>query len=239
MTTTGREPSALIGAAVQVMRDLAIHPLALETDGDGTRMLATMRDHALRTRSRGPYSPDNLPPEALEMVEWIGLQFSVRPEPVNLTIEGGGPWPRLLMKLPARRVVVRYVVPEDAPPGYQPEPNNVGLTGDVKLALDYLAASLRTVGERLGREPEVTLALSYPDDPDYERNLAQMPEEFRHLISPVLAVIAVDRRRFSREQRAVHDEALRASTYTDQPLEPRGHRGFTSRIGSARLQVNS
>ncbi|MET7704900.1 hypothetical protein [Micromonospora sp. NPDC005413] len=237
--TTVPEPSALIGAAVRVMRDLAIHPLTLEIDGDGARVLAAMRAEALRTRSRGPYSQDDLPPEAMAMVDWIGLRFSVTSEPVNVTIEGGGPWPRLLVELPARRVVVRYVVPEDAPPGYQPESNNVGLAGDVTIALEYVAKSLRALGGRLRGEPPITLTLTYPDDPDYERNVAQVPEEFRHLISPVLADITVERSRFSRKQRAVHDEALRAAAYTDQPLEPWGRGGLTTRIGSARLRLSS
>ncbi|GAB3934314.1 hypothetical protein GCM10027614_07100 [Micromonospora vulcania] len=146
MTTTGREPSTLIDAAVRVLRSLAIHPLALDIDDDGARVLTAMPDHALRTRSRGPYSEDNLPPEALAMVDWISLKLSVTPEPVNLTIEGGGPWPRLLLELTASRVVVRYVVPEDSPPGYQPEPNNIGLAGDINIALGYLANSLRAAG---------------------------------------------------------------------------------------------
>ncbi|MER5702849.1 hypothetical protein ABT023_13020 [Micromonospora sp. NPDC002296] len=238
MTTTAREPSALIDAAVGVMQDLAIHPLALEIDDDGVRILAAMRGHALRTRSRGPYSQDNLPPEALDMAAWIDLRFSVRAEPVELTIEGGGPWPRLLMQLPARRVVVRYVVPEDAPPGYQPEPNEVTLVGDLRLALGYLASSLRRVGARLGGEPAVTLTLSYPDDPNYERNVTGIPEEFRRLIPPVVSNVRVDRSRFSRKQRAAHDEALRESAYSDQPLEPWERHGFTTRIGSARVQVS-
>ncbi|MEU1752385.1 hypothetical protein ABZ436_06995 [Micromonospora matsumotoense] len=235
---TAAAPSALIDAAVRVMRDLAVHPLSLEIDGDGARVLATMHAHALRTRSRGPYRQDDLPPEALEMIDWLSLRLSVDPQPVHVTIEGGGPWPRLLLELPAKWVTVRFVVPEDAPPGYQPEPNNVGLSGDVNIALEHLANSLRALGGRLRGEPPVTLTLSYPDDPHYERNIAGVPEEFRHLISPVLADLAVDRSRFSRKQRAAHDDALRAAAYTDQPVEPAQGGGLTTRLGTARLRVS-
>ncbi|MBM0278234.1 hypothetical protein [Micromonospora tarensis] len=236
--TAGSEPSALIEAVVRVLRDLAIHPLGLEIDEGGARVLAAMQARALRRRSRGPYTEDNLPPEATEMIEWLGLRLSVRPEPVEVTIEGSGPWPRLLVELPARRVTVRYVVPEDAPPGYQPEPNNVTLAGDVKIALEYLANSLRAVGGRLRGEPPITLTLSYPDDPDYERNVAHVPAEFRHLIAPVVADIAVDRSRFSGKQRAAHDKALRAAAYDDQALKPTTGGGLTTRVGSARLSVS-
>jgi len=236
--TVDSQPSVLIGAVVRVLRDLAIHPLALRIDDGGASVLATMQARALRRRSRGPYTEDNLPPEATEMIDWLGLRLSVRREPVDVMIEGGGQWPRLLVELPATRVTVRYVVPEDAPPGYQPEPNNVTLAGDVNIALEFLATSLRALGGRLRGEPPITLTLSYPDDPNYERNVAHLPEEFRQLIPPVVADLAVDRSRFSRKQRAAHDEALRAAAYDDQPLEPAGG-WLTTRLGSARLRLSS
>ncbi|MFY1626138.1 hypothetical protein ACN261_10560 [Micromonospora sp. WMMD723] len=224
------------------MRDLAVHPLALEIDGTGARVLTTMHAKALRTRSRGPYSPDNLPPEALTMIDWLSLKLSVDPQRVDVTIEGGGPWPRLLLELPDKRVTVRFVVPEDAPPGYQPESNNATLSGDVNIALEFLAGSLRALGGRLHGEPPITLTLSYPDDPHYERNTAGLPAEFRDLVPPVVADLAVDRSRFSRKQRVAHNEALRAAAYDDQPMEPAAGSWFSTRLstrlGAARLRVN-
>lgn len=231
-------PSTLIDAVVRVMRDLAVHPLSLEIDGDGARVLTTMHAHALRTRSRGPYRQDDLPPEALAMIDWLSLRLSVDPQRVDVTIEGGGPWPRLLLELPAKRVTVRFVVPEDAPPGYQPESDNITLSGDVNIALEFLAGSLRALGGQLRGEPPVTLTLSYPDDPHYERNIAGVPEKFRNLIPPVVADLAVDRSRFSRKQRAAHDDARRAAAYTDQPMEPVTGGGLSTRLGSARLRVS-
>ena len=130
------------------------------------------------------------------------------------------------------------MVPEDAPPGYQPEPNNITLSGDVNIALEFLAGSLRALGGRLRGEPPVTLTLSYPDDPHYERHIAGVPQEFRDLIPPVVADLAVDRSRFSRKQRAAHDDALRAAAYTDQPMEPVAGGGLSTRLGSARLRVS-
>jgi hypothetical protein len=239
MATTGQGVSALIDAASGVMTDLAMHPLALEIDSDGTRMLAVMNERALLTRSRGPYSQDNLPPEALEMIEWAALRWSTKPEQPEFTIEGGGPWPALVMVLPVSRVMVRYVVPEDAPPVYQPDPGNVTLSGDIKLTLRFLVDSLRAASRMLGDEPPVALTLSFPDDPDYETHVAGIPDEFRHVIPPVVATIELDRSRCSQEQRAAHDEALRSVAYNDQPVEPLGLEGFTTRIGSARLQDSS
>ncbi|MDG4805584.1 hypothetical protein O7634_02275 [Micromonospora sp. WMMD1120] len=232
------QPSTLIDAVVRLMRDLAIHPLALEIDQAGARVLAAMPAHALRRRSRGPYTENNLPPEATALIDWLGLRLSVRREPADVTIEGGGQWPRLLVELPVTRLTVRYVVPEDAPPGYQPEPNNVTLSGDVNIALEFLATSLRALGGRLRGEPPITVTLTYPDDPNYERNVADVPEDFRRLIPPVVADLAVDRRRFSAKQRAAHDEALRAAAYDDQPLEQAGG-WLTTRLGSARLRLSS
>ncbi|MEU8371825.1 hypothetical protein AB0C22_01740 [Micromonospora sp. NPDC048894] len=235
---TAAAPSVLIGAVVRVMRDLAVHPLALEVDSTGARVLTTMHASALRTRSRGPYRQDDLPPEALAMIDWLSLRLSVDPQRVDVTIEGGGPWPRLLLELPAKRVTVRFVVPEDVPPVYQPDSNNVGLSVDIKIALEFLAGSLRALGGRLRGEPPITLTLSYPDDPHYERNTAGLPQEFRDLVPPVVADLAVDRSRFSRKQRAAHDEALRAAAYDDQLMEPVAGGGLSTRLGSARLRVS-
>ncbi|MFY1587469.1 hypothetical protein ACN267_23495 [Micromonospora sp. WMMD734] len=220
------------------MRDLAVHPLALTIDRAGAHVLATMHADALRTRSRGPYRQDDLPPEALAMIDRLSLRLSLDPQRVDVTIEGGGPWPRLLLELPAKQVSVRFVVPEDAPPGYQPDANNVGLSSDVNIALEFLAGSLRALNGRLRGEPPVTLTLTYPDDPHYERNIAGVPAEFHELIPPVVADLAVDRRRFSRKQRAAHDDALRAAAYTDQVIEPMAGGGLSTRLGSARLRIS-
>ncbi|MGH3940905.1 MAG: hypothetical protein ACRDTG_20155 [Pseudonocardiaceae bacterium] len=68
---TGRALSGVLEAACDVMTDLAIFPLAFEADARGAHLLTVMNSRALRTRSRGPYSPDNLPPEALATAESI------------------------------------------------------------------------------------------------------------------------------------------------------------------------
>lgn len=236
MEAFGRGMSTLIDSAYDVLLNLAIHPLALEIDADGARILAVMRENALLTRSRGPYSEENLPPEALAMAEWVALRWSVKPERPDFTIEGGGPWPGLVVSLPVSRVRVHYVVPEGAPPVYQPDPNNVTLTSDIKLALRFLADSLREAAKTLGEEPPVTLSLSYLDDPDHERQIAALPQEHRHLVPPVIPTLDVGRSRCSKRQRAAHDEAVRSVAYSDQPVEALGRTGFTTRIGFARLR---
>jgi hypothetical protein len=140
---TGRALSAVLEAACDVMTDLAIYPLALDADTGGAHVLAVMGSRALLTRSRGPYAADNLPPEALSTAESIQLRLSMQAERPEFTVEGGGPWPRLVMVLPSRGVLVRYVVPEEAPPIYQPTPNNATLSGDIKLAIRFVARSLQ------------------------------------------------------------------------------------------------
>ncbi|MFF4834866.1 hypothetical protein [Streptomyces sp. NPDC001315] len=231
--------SSLIDAATGVMLELAMHPLTLDIDADGTRLLAMMDEYALLTRSRGPYSPNNLPPEALDTVDWVMLRWSLksRPQRPEFTIEGGGAWPTLAVRFPSAQVFVRYVVPEAVPPElYVPDPGNVTLSGDLRMALKQLADSLRAAGRHLGGEPPVTLSLSYPDDPDHERHVASVHEDFRDAFPPVIATVDVDRSRCSREQRAAHDEALREVTSSDQLVERLGDTGFTTRLGFARLR---
>jgi hypothetical protein len=236
MATIGQGMPALIDAVCGVMTDLAIHPLALEIDGHGARVLAVLPERALARRSRGPYDRDNLPPEVMSMVEWVALRWSGRLEQPEFTIEGGGTWPALVLELPPLRVTVRYVVPEQAPPVHQPARGNVTSSIDVKLALELVGRSLSTAASASGSEPPVSLALSYPDDPDYERNVAQVPADFRSAIPPVVPTIEVDRSRCSPAQRSAHDEALRAVVYDGQRVEPLGYHGFTTRLGSARIQ---
>lgn len=232
---TGPAVSSLIDEASGVLRELAIDPLTLDIDADAVRIVAMMRESALRRRSRGPYTPDNLPPEAMQTVDWVVLRLFSSPEPPEFTVEGGGPWPALLVQLPARRVVVRYVVPEAAPPVYVYGPGDLQPAGGIHLALEKVAASLRTVAERLGGEPPVTVSLSYPDDPDYETNVARFPEQFRDAVPPVLPTFDIDRSGCSAKQRAAHDEALRASTFAGG-FEKLGHTGFTMNLGGVCLR---
>ncbi|ROQ78282.1 hypothetical protein EES39_30705 [Streptomyces sp. ADI92-24] len=223
--------SALLLAASDTMLNLMIHPLALDVDADGVRLLAVMKDHALRTRSRGPYTPDDLPPEAMEMVRSVALRLSQKPEGEAYTVEGGGVWPALLVELPQSRVTVRYMVPEAAPRVYQPDPGDGTLSSNVRSMLKYTAESLRLAGD-----PPVTLRLGYEDDPRYGEFTEHVGQQFRDTIPPVLAVLAMDRSRCSRKQRAAHDAALRRTAIDGQELEPLGRTGFTTRRGWACLR---
>ncbi|TXS71495.1 hypothetical protein EAO69_22105 [Streptomyces sp. me109] len=229
--------SSRIDAAQGIMLTFGIHPLALDIGADGARMTATMNDSALRTRSRGPYSPDKLPPEALEMVDLVLLRWSPRPQP-EFTVEGGGKWPGLLVQFHAEHVAVRYVVPEAVPPDlFVPPRGHVTLSSDIRMALQQLAESLRTAGRRLGAEPPVTLSLSYPDDPDYDEARADsLPEEFRGAVPPVVAALDIDRSGCTRKQRAAHDDALRQALYGGQHWERTGRTGFHVRTGYACLR---
>ncbi|HEX8868968.1 MAG TPA: hypothetical protein VF821_25125, partial [Lentzea sp.] len=136
-------------AACEVMTSLAVYPLIFEAGAGGAFIVATMHENALRARSRGPYSQDNLPPEAMAMIERVALRWSVKPERPEFTVEGGGRWPSLLVHLPASQVTVRFVVPEDAPPVDEPAPNNVGPVGDIKIALRFVAETVRAAAATL------------------------------------------------------------------------------------------
>ncbi|MFB7369482.1 hypothetical protein ACFC0D_06540 [Streptomyces sp. NPDC056222] len=228
--------SVLIESACRTMTKLAASPLALEIAPGGARILAVMREHALERRSRGPYSPDNLPPEAISMVEWIALLWSVESERPDFTVEGGGRWPGLVVTLPVSRVRVHYVVPESATWPYPPDPGNKDFGLHLTLALRYVAGSLREAAGRRGEEPPVALSLSYPADPSYAERLASTDEQFHHHLPSVVPTIEVDRSRCSQKQREAHDKALRAVAYADQEVLPLGRSGFTTRVGLGRVQ---
>ncbi|WP_137990857.1 hypothetical protein [Streptomyces vilmorinianum] len=233
MATEGRKVSELIESACAVMSQLAMDPLALEIDPGGTRLLAVMRESSLRVRSRGPYTPDDLPPEALDMIEWLSLLWSMEPERPHCTIAGGGRWPALVVTFPVSWVRVHYLVPEEAPWAYPPHPGNEHLGTDIKLALRYLAGSLREAARESGDEPPVTLSLSFPEDPTYEERAAKVDARFRDILPTVVPTIEVDRSRCSPRQRAAHDKALRTGAYSNQGVAPLGRTGFTARIGNA------
>ncbi|MFG2606387.1 hypothetical protein ACGFT2_22975 [Streptomyces sp. NPDC048514] len=225
--------SQRIDAARNVMTELAVHLLLLEIDADSARIVAMMDETALRRRSRGPYSQENLPSEAMEMVDWVKLHLYHSPERPGFLVEAGGPWPALLLRFPHSGVLVRYVVPEAAPPVYVAPPGEWDLTGLVLRALEMLSHSLRAVAARFGGEPPLTLSLSYPDNPAYEAERARSSAPDR--VVPVLPTLDIDRSGFSAEQRAVHDAALRAATY-EKWFERLGRTGFTMNTGGARIR---
>ncbi len=227
--------SLVLHGACRVMTDLAIHPLAFDADAGGAQVLAVMDRRALVTRSRGPYDRDNLPPEVRAAADSVALRLSTRPEHAEYTVELDGPWPRLVVVVEALGVLVRFVVPEDAPPVYQPRSNNVTMVGDIKIALGQVASSLEVASRALGGEPPISVTLSYPDDPDHETKVANLPPDFRDLIAPVIPTIELDRSRCGREERAAHDDALRSVAYSGQAVEA-GSGGISTWVGSARIR---
>ncbi|MEV6242451.1 hypothetical protein [Lentzea sp. NPDC051838] len=221
-------------AACEVMTSLALYPLIFEAGEDGVFIVATMHENALRSRSRGPYTPDNLPPEVMAMLQRISLKWSIRPETPEFTVEGGGRWPVLLMHLPVSQVTVRFVVPEDAPPIDEPAPNNVGPVGDIKIALRFVAETLRAAASTVGGEPPVSIRLAHPPNPRYEEDRARMPADFRHLVHSVTPTIELDRSLCGPEQLRAHDAAVKSHSYS-QGVEPLGRNGFALWIGGARV----
>jgi hypothetical protein len=216
--------SAVLTAACDTMTTLGIFPVRFEADAAGARLLAEMPESALRERSTGPYSRENLPPEAVHMVQLVSLRWSSRPERPDLTVGMAGPWPELSLSLPDSRVRVEYVVPEAAPPGWRPERGDATAEIDIKIALEVVARSLGGVGEEL----PVRVSLDYPPDPGYGADPWS--------VLPVVPTVVLDRRRCTPQQRAAHNAALRASVYADQPFDSWGASAFRTRVGSAAVQ---
>ncbi len=231
-----RPLASILEATCDAILDLTLFPSVLEADSNGAYVLGVMGEDALRTRSRGPYTPENLPSEVVSTIRFAALRWSVKPERPEFTIEGGGRWPRLLMVLPHSKVSIRFVVPEDAPPIPQPAPHNAGPGGDIRLALEFVVRTLDATRMRTGKEPPLSLRLGFPEDPDYDSKVASVPDEWADLILPVIPTIQLDRRRCSRGQRKAHDDAVRTVAYTGQTIDPLGRHGFTTWLGSARVQ---
>lgn len=235
----GRSLARVLEAACRIMTKLLIYPLSFHADPAGAEILTVMPAKALLTRSRGPYRAGETPPEPQSTADWISLRWSMEPEPPEFTAELGPQWPRLVVAMPYSRVLVRFVVPEEAPPIYQPTDDSAAgnLASDTMRGLRYVARSLEESSQRLaGVEPPMTVTLSYADDPRYEADLAKVPPDFRHLLTPMLPVINLDRRRCSPRQRQLHDEALRSAGYESQTFHPLGRRGFTTQHDRARVE---
>lgn len=228
-----RSLSSVLIAACETMLTLAIFPMRFEADPEGARILTVMRSDDLVERSVGPYSPQNLPPECLRLIDLILLRWSMRPERPDFTVAGGGRWPELCMDLPDSGVQVWFVVPEAAPPGYQPPAQDVGVASDVRLTLQFLVRSIAATGKDL----PMAVSLHYPPDPDFEARRARMPAEIADLIPPVIPTVELDRRHCRRRQRKAHDEAVRAIAYKGQKIESPDGSGFSTRIGLARLRT--
>lgn len=205
----GPSLAELVRATSDVVTELALHPLTLDLDRGGALISAAMDETALETRSRGPYSPDNLPPEALSMIDHILLRWMSKPERPEFAVEGGGAWPALLVTLPQSRVRVRYVVPEDAPPVYQPDPGNGSMSVGIRMTLRYLADALALLNRNRRAEPPVALTLSYPDDPRYEEHTAGLDGDALDFVPPVVAHFELDGRRLSAREGAALGDALR------------------------------
>jgi hypothetical protein len=231
---SGPNLAELIRATSDVITELALHPLTLDLDRGGALITATMDENALQTRSRGPYSPDNLPPEALSTIDDVLLRWLSEPERPEFAVEGGGAWPVLLVTLPASRVRVRYVVPEDAPPVYRPDPGNGSMSGGIRMTLRYLADALALLNRRT--DPPVALTLSYPDDPRYEEHTAGLDGDALDFVPPVVAHFELDGSRLGARERAALGDALRRVLDGGWNVEPLGPHGLTCRFGWARLR---
>jgi hypothetical protein len=235
--------SAILEASCKIMNGLLLCPCTLRADANGAEMLTTTRPSDLRTRSRGPYPPDaaaDLPPEAASTVRWISLRWDMttlheRPE---VTAKLGGQWPRVELVAPASRVLVQYVVPEDAPRINLPASESAvdNLTSHTMQALRFVASTLAASRRFPGKEPPMTVTLRYADDPAYEAALARTPPNFRELLSPVLPVVDLDRRQCSRRHRAAHDQAMRSVGYQGHRFDPVRRDGFITSYQGARVQ---
>jgi len=212
--------AAVLTAACETMATLGIFPLRFDADRQGARILAVMRSNLLAERSIGPYSRENLPPEGLALAEMVSWRWYMKRERPGITIELGGMWPQVIVLLPDSGVEVLYVVPEEAPPGYQPEPGDVTAEIDLKLALEVVSRSVDIAEADL----PITVTLTCPPDPDPGG------------ILPVIPTLELDRRDCSARQRVAHNEALRVAAYSGQEFQTVGRTGISTRLGCVRIR---
>jgi hypothetical protein len=212
--------SASLTAAAETMTVLGLFPLGLEAGRSGASMLAEMPRSVLTERSTGPYSRDKLPPEAMRMTELIRLRWMSRAERPELALDIDAHWPRLMLVLPASRLEVTLVVPEDAPPGYRPRRGDLTVEIGVKIALTLLAESLRAMPADL----PLTVSLSYPRLPAGRTYGPGLPVE---------PTIELDRRQLSSRDRKRHATHL-ARALDDRP--PIFGRPLDLRAGVVRIR---
>jgi hypothetical protein len=207
---TGGVLAAVLTAACEAMTRLGIVPLRFEADEQRARILAEMPPSALGERSMGPYSADRPPPEAIRMVDLVGLRWWLLPQQPQFTVGMAGPWPELTVTLPTGTVQVRYIVPEAAPGGFQPAGGDLTVQVSVVAALRMVAASLAATEQDL----PVRLRVDHQPEP----------------------VVELDRQRCTQEQRQAHNAALRATAGPDQRFDRLEGTAFRTWRGGARIQ---
>lgn len=222
MPLSALSTASVLAAACETTALLGVFPVRFEAGPGGARVLAVMPAGALVERSTGPYSREDVPPEAVRMVEAITRRWADRPDRPDLTVGMASPWPELTLALPASGVRVVFVVPEAAPPGWRPEPGDSTAEIDVELALEAVARSLAATGEDL----PVRVSVDYPRDPGHGTD----PRS----VLPVVPTVSLDRRRCTEQQRRAHNDALRAAV--PRPFDLLGGTAFTARLGWARIQ---
>jgi hypothetical protein len=158
----GHRLPLVLATATDAMTVLGVHPLRFEADPAGASMIAVMPSAVLYQRSRGPYRAERPPPEAVRLAELISLRYGGRidrPE-LDLDLDLDARWARLrlTMRLPTGTVRITFVVPEDAPPGWQPPAGDVTVPIGLKIALEAIAGSV----QGLGADVPMSVVLSYP-----------------------------------------------------------------------------
>jgi hypothetical protein len=176
----------------------------------------------------------------MSTIRWIDLRWDMTTlqEQPELKVKLDGQWPRVDLIALASRILVRYVVPQDAPPIDLPASESAvdNLTSHTMKALRFVADSLAASRLFPRKEPPIAVALRYVDDPDYETTFVRTPPDFREMLSPVLPVVDLDRRQCSRRHRQVHDQAMRSVGYQGQTFDRLGRDGFVTNYLGARVQ---
>ena len=218
---------------VAVMTTLGLpFPSSFTADAERADLATVLPKTALVSRSTGPYSPNRIPDEHERMITLIELRWRGQFEQPDLTVAAGGDWPELVMMLPLSRVFVRLLMPEAGLAGAASR-WELGLTADVKMALRWVAVVLRQAGE-----PAARVDVTYPADPEADRERARLLPAFQDGYPPMVGTVGVDLRSCQRQQRQAFDAAARAAAYSDQVVEALLGGGVTTRLGFARVRAH-
>lgn len=220
-------------AANKIMSRLGILPLAFEAASGRTEILADMPEDAVNPPIWSAHRSRTLFTRAVEIISIQMLDF----RSLHFSVVSHGRWSRLMMSIPNGHVRVRFVVPDDAPPMYRPDPGNATLSIHLYDSLEFLSDSLLVAARYTGgMEPPAMISLSYPEDPEYEAKLARVAEEFRSRVPPIIPTLEIDRSCYRKSERTAHDKALRSVTEPHLPIEKLGRTGFEVRRGYVQIQ---
>ncbi|PWI20253.1 hypothetical protein DI272_01585 [Streptomyces sp. Act143] len=214
----------------------AYFPVSMALRGDVFEAVFMMREGDLGHRTRGPYSPEQPPHDA---IGWVQLRtgMGMAGRFPSFRVEAGGHWPRIHVALSGTSVRGLIVMPEEV----TAEAVNAPYLGkwqdqacaDIRIGLDYLAEWLASCHhEAGGTAPSIDLDLVYRPF-DYEASLARYDLRMRELIPPVRPVLELRWRSATPAQRRAFVKKLKGARKSGSRLDRR----WNYRLGGIEVEV--